>query len=187
MLANVQRSEPHWNVAALECKIRCGSATCPLGGTPKINVALINRTRRPMVLVGSLDGSSERMRFPHCSFEVIGPDGKSATAQFTRCGFMNTLRVADFFTVQPGMSFDPHQNIDDYGFFSASQLSPDTFSVPGEYRIRYVYSTKSSSLKDWSGNDSVAGDAKIVGMFAQVPKLDVRSNELKILVIAPGK
>jgi hypothetical protein len=160
-----------------------------LGKAPKITVALTNQTDADIYLVGSLDASDCKWRYPHCYFEVIGPDGKAAVRRISRCGNMNTLRGKDFAKVPPGGTFDPYQRIDDYGFFSAHQLSPDTFREAGVYRIRLVYSTKNDDIGAWGGDGGrrVAANEEIMNLFKQVPKTEVRSNEFALTVIAPGK
>jgi len=170
------------------CTIK-GDLTCESGKAPKITVSLTNQTDADIYLVGSLDASDCKWRYPHCYFEVIGPDGKSAVRGISRCGFINTLRIKDFAKVPPGGTFDPYQRIDDYGFFSAHQLSPDTFREPGVYRLRFVYCTASHVIGAWAGDGgrAVAADKEIVNLFKQVPKVEVRSNEFVLTVAAPGK
>ncbi len=167
----------------LGCTIRSESE-CELGRAPKVSVTLSNQTNADVYLVGSLDASDCKWRYPHCYFEVTGPDGKSAVQGAARCGNMNTLREKDFVRVPPGGTFDPYQRVDGYGFFPAHQLSPDTFRMPGEYRIQFVYSTDSNNLFEWGGDGrtEVASDEKLIGMFKQVPKVEVRSNEVKVTV-----
>lgn len=172
----------------LGCLIRC-EPTCMLGKTPQVSVAITNQTSADIYLVGSLDASDCQWRYPHCYFVVIGPDGKSVVPKFSRCKFMNTLREKDFVQVPAGKAFDPYQNVDDFGFFSANQLTPSTFQTAGEYRIRFVYSTKSDTIAEWGGygRNKVAEDPKLIGMFQQVPKVEISSNEIKVTVVEPGK
>lgn len=182
----VARAVPNGNPVG--CIIR-GEPTCELGKAPKIAVALTNQTDADIYLVGSLDASDCRWRYPHCYFEVIGPDGKPVERGLGRCGNMNTLRVKDFVMLPPGESFDPYRRVDDGGFFSAHQLEAHTFGVAGAYRIRFVYSTKGDDIGEWSGDGkrSVASNAEIVELFKQVPKIEVRSDEFMLTVIAAGK
>src|SRR5205823_10991912 len=82
----------------LICTIRADSM-CALGQSPKVNVEITNNTDNEIYLVGSLDSSDCEWRFPHCIFEVIGPDGKSSVRELGRCGNMNPLREKDFVKV----------------------------------------------------------------------------------------
>jgi hypothetical protein len=167
----------------LDCTIHA-ERTCELGKAPKITVTITNRTKADIYLVGSLDASDCQWRYPHCYFEVTRPDGKSAVQERSRCGYMNALREKDFVKVPPGKALDPYRRIDQYGFFSAHQLDQRTFRTACEYRIRFVYSTKSDTIAQWRGK---AADEKIAGMFKQVPKVEVRSNEIKVCVVEPGR
>jgi hypothetical protein len=51
------------------CEIR-GEPTCEIGKSPKITVTLTNQTDIDFFLVGSLDASDCKWRYPHCYFEV---------------------------------------------------------------------------------------------------------------------
>jgi hypothetical protein len=173
----------------LGCTIH-GKPSIELGKAPKITVAITNQTNVDIYLVGSLDASDCKWRFPHCYFEVTGPDGKSAAQGIGRfCGNMNTLREKDFVKVPPGSEFDPYQHIDEGGFFSAHQLDACTFRSAGEFRIQFVYCTANDSITKWGGDGRswVAADEKLVGLFKKVPKVEVRSNEIKVTVVEPDK
>ena len=160
-------------------------ATCELGHGPQVKIALTNQTNTDIYLVGCLDGSCFKMRYPHCYFEITGPDGKSRNLGGPECGNMNTLREKDFRKLPPGGTFNPYPRIDDDGFFQPYHFSPIFFEMPGEYRIRFVYSTKSDKLVEWSGDDrrKVANDQVLLAMFKKVPRVHVTSNEIKVTVI----
>jgi hypothetical protein len=166
----------------LNCTIKA-DASCPLGSRPQVTVTLTNRTADPIYLVGSLDGSSWKRRFPHCYFELTGPDGQPVVVAVSRCKWMNALREKDFAKVPRGGTFNPYSTIDEYGFFSAHQLSPEFFKRVGKYRLRFVYSTEESDITKWYGHVS---QPNLVAMFRQIPKTTVKSNEV-IVEIVPGK
>ncbi len=168
----------------LECFIRA-TPTCLQGTDPKITVAIFNRTDSDIYLVGSLDGSEGTRRYPHCYFEVTGPDGAPITLRGGACAYMNALREKDFMKVPPGGQFDPYQHIDEYGFFSAHMLSADAFRAAGKYRIRFVYSTRSRFIDSWRGPTDET-HSEIRTLFEQVPKVEIKSNEIEITVVAPG-
>jgi hypothetical protein len=152
---------------------------------PKITVVLTNRTDTDIYLVGSLDASDCRWRYPHCYFEVIGPDGKPALDPYGRCGNMNTLEERDFVLVPPGGRFNPYG----YAFFSAHQVSPYTFRVPGKYRIRFFYSSASEAIAEWAGDGrhSVAANRRLAELFRLVPKVEVASDEVVVEVVGRGE
>lgn len=180
----------------LACTIR-SEPTCELGRAPAISVEIANWTDGEIHLVGSLDGSDTKWRYPFCYFEVIGPDGKPVQHRIFRdCGNMNAIREKDFVKVPRGGKFDPYQKIDEGGFFGTSLITPATFGAEGEYRIRFVYSTEKAEPKFWLGdaNGEVAemlgaGGAKenVVKLLAKVPKTTVSSNEITVKVVKPKK
>ncbi|MCI0650928.1 MAG: hypothetical protein L0Z55_03480 [Planctomycetes bacterium] len=170
--------------APFACTIR-SEPVCELGKAPVIAVEVANLTGREIYLVGSLDGSDLKWRYPHCYFEVTGPDGKAPENDMGRCGNMNALRQEDFVRVAAGASFDPYRKIDGYGFFAASQLSEAAFAVPGDYRVRFVYSTAGENFKDWFGwgnSDEEAKAKDLRGLFDMIPKATAISNEITITV-----
>jgi hypothetical protein len=168
---------------SLECIIR-SEKKCQLGSAPRVRVRIVNRTGREIVLVGSLDASDKQFRYPYCYYEVIGPDGKNAVKPAgVGCGNHNKLRSADFVKVAQRGEFDPYQKIDRFGFFSAHQLHPSTFDVPGKYRIRFIYCTTEKDIRKWEGKP----DDELVKLFSQVPKITMKSNGIVVEVVDEGK
>lgn len=164
---------------SLTCTIRA-DPTCEPGKAPAVSVEIVNHRKRDVYLVGSLDASDCRWRYPHCYFEVIGPAGKAAGG-IGRCGNMNRLREKDFVKVAPGGKFSPYQKVDDHGFFPAHQLSAGTFAAEGKYRIRFFYSTDKADIKYWLGDGATSENLE--RLFKQVPKLTLRSNEITVTVV----
>jgi hypothetical protein len=168
---------------SLTCQISADE-TCEVGKAPKVTVRLINRTKGEIVLIGSLDGSDCKMRYPHAYFEVTGPPVDYTIKGIGRCGNTNPLRAKDFVTIKPGASFDPYQKIDEYGFFGAHQLSPHNFTKPGKYRIRFHYSTEAPQPKLFGARP--ASDrplpAEIMKLLERVPKVTLTSNEVVVEV-----
>jgi len=167
-----------------------------LGRAPTISVEIANWTGGEIYLIGSLDGSDLKWRYPFCYFEVIGPDGQPAKNGIARCGNMNTIREKDFVKVPRGGKFNPYQKIDDHGFFGTSLITPATFRAEGEYRIRFVYSTDRAEPKFWLGDvnghmgemlNAGATNENVVKLLANVPKTTVSSNEITVSVVRPKK
>jgi len=164
--------------------------TVEQGQVPRVTVALTNNTAAEMLLVGSLDGSDCKMRFPHCTFEITGPDGKSPVKGIGRCGNMNTLREKDFVRVAPGKSFDPFGRIDDGGFFGCHQLRAENFAAPGDYRLRFRYATvaEKEARGNWFGDGFRKGqeaeEARVNALLDRVPRVTVESNTITVRVVA---
>ncbi len=169
----------------LVCTIQ-GSPTCEAGQAPQILVTVSNNTDRDIYLVHCLDASDRKGRYPHCYFEVTGPDGNPLKPVLGGCGNMNTLRGENFVRVPPGEVFNPYGE-GNYGFYP--HLSYGLFRTPGEYRIRFVYSTESDDLKAWAGDgkEKVAANQEITTRFEQVPRVEIRSEEFTVTVTAKGK
>lgn len=169
----------------LRCELR-GSRSIKLGQTPWVKVTITNQTGQEIYLVGSLDDSDTKSRFPHCYFEVTGPDGKPPEIIDIRCGFQNPLKVNDFVRVGVGGRFNPYQAINGHGFFSSYQISESGFPVAGKYRVRFVYSTAAGNLEKWQGTvwrDQVTGNKNIQRLFKRVPKVEVKSNVIEVTVV----
>jgi hypothetical protein len=177
----------------LSCTIK-GPATCELGQVPAISVELTNWTDKDIYLVGSLDASDMKWRYPFCYFEIRDAIGNPVKVRVGRCGNMNAIREKDFVRVAPGGKFDPYQTIDEGGFFGSSQMIPQSFASEGEYRIRFVYSTEAPKLDTWLGDrngimlevlPTGAPREKLLKLLEQVPRTTVSSNEITVKVEKP--
>lgn len=105
------------------------------------------------------------------------------------CSNMNALRSYDFVEVPRRGLFDPFSESDDHRFFSACQLSKETFIRPGVYRLRFTYSSQSSDIREWLGDygrwawRQKAADSELLELFSKVPKTTVVSNEITIRIL----
>lgn len=159
----------------LTCVIEPLRTEYVVGDVPSISVRLKNESEKSLVLVGSLDASDLRWRYPYCYYDIQGPP-KAEPHGMPRCGMTNPMRAKDFVTVEPGKEFDPNASIDDYGFF-ATNFNWRSFSVPGTYKLTYVYSTASHDPGHWVGDGK---SDELRKLFDQVPKGRVRSNTIEI-------
>lgn len=151
------------------------------GESPQVLVRMRNESQEPVVLVGSLDASDIKWRYPFCYFEIEGPPDAQAWG-LGRCGNMNPLRPQDFVSVQPGKDFDPYARVDDYGFFDNSQMDWHAFAVPGKYRLTWVYSTASEAPQEWLGDGTLG---EVSELLKRVPHGIARSNTVEINVTSP--
>lgn len=161
-------------------------ATVELGKAPAVKVEIKNLMGKEILLVGSLDASDCKWRYPHAWFEVIGPDGKSAVKGAMRCGNTNALREKDFVAVKKDGTFDPYMRVDDGGFFGCHQISPQTFAVEGTYKIRFHYSTDAAADK-WEGKLSGPVPEAVKKLLERVPRATIQSNEVEVKVVKPAK
>ncbi|MFT3822631.1 MAG: hypothetical protein QM731_01880 [Chitinophagaceae bacterium] len=168
---------------AFTCTLTSDKTIYKLGEVPKLEVRIINNTKKAVYLIGSLDGSASGRRMPACYFNIEKPHPD--TVHFFGCGVTNSIRPADFQQVKPAQQFDPYQTKDDYGYFTdyvATQ--PATYRQPGTYKIQFHYSTAANNLHEfvgtsWSRNyDSL----QLKDMLSRIPKIELVSNEIEIKV-----
>jgi hypothetical protein len=163
-----------------ECVLTVAKKTYKPGETPELKVAIVNKTRKDVYLIGSLDASDLKWRSPHCYFSIERPN-KDPLPGGGRCGNMNSLRENDFVLVKSGESFDPYQSIDGYGFFGPYIMgNKDAFKAPGTYKITFHYSTKSTKIGDYLGDGST--NEKLLALFMQMPHIELTSNTVEIEV-----
>lgn len=172
----------------VECVLKVKKTVYRQGEVPEVEVQLVNRGKRSIYLIGSLDGSEKKWRMPYCYFTIEKP--VPDTAKFISCKTLNSLRDADFVKVAPGENFDPYKQVDNYGFFRSHELAQaETFRNPGIYRITFHYSTLSDDLYDYIGHSPLnwreKGDTALQKkLFSKVPHLDLASNTVEIRVAA---
>jgi len=144
---NSARSDIFCKLASLRDKYR-------VGDQPEISARIINGTEKAVYLVGSLDGSERKARFPHVYYSVSGVEGGLSETQFGYCGDLNPLRIQDFVRVEPGNDIDPHKQVDYYGFSKSGKLVHSRFVKAGIYTFEFHYSTENRDIKDWRGSVS---------------------------------
>jgi len=166
-----------------ECVITADRTTYSVGEVPKVTFRIHNKTDKEVVLVGSLDGSDVGWRFPKCRLEILDAAGKPVTTPVARCGNMNPLRTTHFVVVPAGNAFDPFGK----GFFGPMQLQGHIFPIttPGDYTLRFYYTTTTDRVEDYFGDERalIKASPEIQHLFERVPKLDLKSNELKLKFI----
>jgi len=175
---------------ALGCMIQCEPISL-LHRTPKIKVTITNQVNRDIYLVKTPGASAEEPRHSACYFEAIGPNGRPPDREVSGVRMISvTLRQDDFVRVAPGGTFDPYQHADHDRSLLAEQLPARYFSAPGEYRITFLYSTVSRGTHDWlvEGVRGAFMNKELLSMVARVPRVEVRSNEVRITVLTarPG-
>jgi hypothetical protein len=95
------------NPVDLSCTISSDKTIYKVGELPKFTVEIINSSKNDIYLIGSLDGSDVRWRFPYCYYTIERPSPD--TARLERCRNMNTLRIIDFKLVKAGQKFNPYE------------------------------------------------------------------------------
>lgn len=171
--------------SAFELVVTADRATYEVGEVPNITFRITNKTAKEVVLVGYLDGSRDGRRFPKFLFEILDAAGKPITIDRTICKFMNDLNATDFVVVPAGDAFEPLGK----GFSRLSGFHPFQITTPGDYTLRFSYST-SDRVQDYFGlvqRRQPDASPEIQRLFERVPKLDLKSNELKLKFTAKPK
>jgi len=172
--------------SAFDCVITSDRTTYTVGEIPIITVSITNKSAKEVILVGSLDGSDVGWRSPKCRLEILDAAGKPVTLQMGRCGNMNVLRTADFVAVPAGGAFNPFGA----GFFAPYQFYQFPVIAPGDYTLHFYYST-SDRIQDYFGDERMMGRTNaapgIQRLFKRVPKLELKSNGLKLKFMPKAK
>lgn len=150
-----------------------------IGESIEITTAIKNISDKPLLLVGVLDGSETASRYPFFIPEI---SGNYKVPLNPRCGMLRIIREKNFVLVEPGMSFNPEMEINDFGFYRLWAFSSFKPDLPDEFKIKLKYSTDSTQPKNWLGHGVVPNLDKILRMIEEVPKLTVESNVLVISV-----
>ncbi|GAB4224492.1 MAG: hypothetical protein Kow0062_26360 [Acidobacteriota bacterium] len=66
---------------AVYCILTCLIARYHVGNTPDLQIAIFNNSDLDLYLVGSLDSSERRRRYPHVYYTVSGPPNGLRTAR----------------------------------------------------------------------------------------------------------
>ncbi|MDB5200659.1 MAG: hypothetical protein JWQ27_68 [Ferruginibacter sp.] len=185
ILTTFTNQEGAKNSAEFRCQLMADKEVYKIGELPRLTVMIYNDSDSAVYLIGSLDGSDVKWRYPYCYFTIDKPRATKSNIQ--RCGNMNTIRSADFKQVKPGQSFNPYEGIDNYGFFpDYNTTNKETFTSAGNYKIQFHYSTNSLDITKFIGDPLTSRNSsdslKIHSLFHKVPKLELVSNEIAIKV-----
>lgn len=189
---------------ALTCTLTIERTTYTVGEVPLMRVKIRNNLPNPIYLVGRLDGSDYRMRYPYCYFDVIDSAGRKPPPMFRGCGNVDELQVRDLVQVEPNSYFDPSISHYDHLYnnssqqttgyrFPIAQLSNDprifgsktTFIRPGTYKVRFVYSTQSPSFDEWQANKD--SEPLSEPLFKQIPRVTIESNTVTLRFVPAKK
>lgn len=181
-----------WHFGGVEPAVSCqltAIPVCRVGSMPRLTVTLRNNTKHDIYLVGSLDASSTKGRYPHCFFEITTPLQTQIGYKFVGCGQIGGIWDKSFVHVPSSGEYNPYTlpNFPEEprsGYASSHQLLPWHYIVPGVYRFRFIYSTAQHDISWWLGTNH-ADVSTFYHLFRQVPKCHVVSNEVKVLVMFP--
>lgn len=157
------------------CNISSSKDTYKLGEYPDIAISITNKSNTAVNLIGSLDGSEGKRRYPYCYFIIEKPRTQKQELRAI-CGNMNSLDANDFVLVKKGERFNPYEG---QQFFGAYEItSQENFKIPGIYKINFHYSTASTKIEEYMGDGKA--DKTISNLFKTVPNIDLKSNTIEI-------
>jgi hypothetical protein len=136
----------------IDCRLASLKDRYRVGDQPEISARIINGAEKAIYLVGILDGSERKARYPHVYYDVSGVEGGLSETKYGLCGVLNPLRIEDFIRVEPASGFYPSNPTDSQGFRQEAKLRNWSFVKAGSYTFKYHYSTENEDIKDWRGS-----------------------------------
>lgn len=170
---------------SLACTLSSPQSTWQAGDEVQVAVRIENNSEFSVPLIGSLDASDLAWRYPHCVWERwTETNGWQTVGSGPRCGNTNDLRSEDILEIGPGEALDPYLNIDNKGFFESVIQRGNFFAEPGEYRLRFRYSTETRDDAAFRGDLNWGRDlsGSVEKQLARVPRVTLVSNELTVTV-----
>lgn len=161
-------------------------------GQPVIlQVHLRNNTGKTVLFVRPQEGSEQKLRYPHCLFELSASKGTVIGQRRPDCKVTAPLESAAFFELRP----DESAPLYDKGY----RLELTSPLEPGTYRIMVRYSTEAQKESQWYGlysddywneigkNDFWKKQAHVMkknrDMLANVPAVTIVSKAIEIKVV----
>jgi hypothetical protein len=151
------------------CELVLGSDSLKVGDSLSFVARIRNNSSEKVYLIRFLDGS-DAGRFPQVTIEIDGPTGGfEMPSGIARCSIMGALKLDDFSAVQPGDVFEPFK-----GKFQPIEFEYGRFAQPGQYTVRFTYSTLSDDIRDYQGyppREKISN--VIVKRIDQVPRIEI--------------
>ncbi len=167
----------------LQVVLRSTKSKHKVGEEVGLQIRIKNIWDEPVVVVGSLDGSSTGARYPKLTLELRDPEGHViATPNISKCGNINAPRAKEFMELAPGKELDPYVRIDDYGYF-ANPLMLWKPTVKGKYTLTFTYDTSVGEFSEWtSGLNRLPPGDELMKLFNRVHHVKVNSKPLILTV-----
>jgi len=122
----------------LSLKLESPEQTIHVGDFARFEVTVSNESKKPLTLVEPGDGSECKWRTPIIGWSAIAADDRVSKHpkepprdSRPRCGNVNSLKLDEVFTLQPGNSRK-----------LAAWVGAPTFAMPGKYRLVFYYSNQ---------------------------------------------
>lgn len=149
-----------------------------------IKIEVRNLSQQSVWVVGVVDGSEDAIRYPHYLPRIAVAGQVVAERPPPEDPLVGPLRLADFRLLAPGEAFDPTNPHPGAAFLPISTFSNFRPVVQGRFEFSLVLSTQSQNPEQWLGYfGQDAERSAVLERIAQVPRLTIRSNVLKVEVI----
>jgi hypothetical protein len=163
------------------CQIRPGKKVFKVGDRLEFQVRLQNLSDKTFYLVGCLEGSQSRSRYPYTYWVISGPDRCSESAVATWLSALDdTLDPSDFVELRPGDSFDPFGCSEGLRQGSAREFGMPfisteySFTQPGHHSVYFSYATLARGNHEWLGcSFLLTFPEEVATLLKQVPRLEL--------------
>jgi hypothetical protein len=163
-------TEVHISADDLSCQIQPAKERFTVGDTPNFDVVLRNNSDETFFLVGAIDDSESKTRYPHVTLTIEGPENGISSPKFARCGFQNPLTMRDFVEMPPGGTIEPIT----CPFWPPSDAVHARFAKPGRYVITFQYSSNEIDYAHWVGTSSGGfAPQPVIDTLKRVPRVEV--------------
>jgi hypothetical protein len=163
------------------CEIHPTKDSFKVGDRFEFDVRLQNLTDKTFYLIGCLEESASRSRYPYTYWSVSGPDRcADSSVSMSLSVSDDTLDPGYFVQLQPGSSFDPFDcsagpRADRTAESRTSHVVTNySFTKPGHHSVYFTYATLRECNGEWLGPSSLGViPPKVATLLKQVPRLDL--------------
>jgi hypothetical protein len=156
-------------VQQFDCVLAVSSSDLLVGQYPDLKVTLRNRTQKGVLAVGSFGW-----------LEIVDSQGNPVFSEQLRCGVEDCLRAEDLAVIRGGQEFNPFGE----GFPVTRYLDHSQVSRPGEYQLRYHYTTTRRLADYWAQECGTADPLKrllrVAHVFHRILDMDLKSNVIRV-------
>ena len=156
-------------VQQFDCVLAASSSDLLVGQYPDLKVTLRNRTQKGVLAVGSFGW-----------LEIVDSQGNPVFSEQLKCGVEDCLRAEDLVVIGGDQEFNPFGE----GFPVTRYLDRSQVSRPGEYQLRFHYTTTrrlADYLKQECGTaNPVKLLPRVAHVFHRVLNMDLKSNVIRV-------
>lgn len=176
---SVVGSETRATAADIRVEIHPDNTPFRVGDRPVFRVVLRNVSRETFYLVGAIDNSEEKSRYPHVTMTITGPEGGIAKPGLIGCGNVNPLETGDFVELRPDEWFEPITP----PFWSPTDAQYAEFAKPGRFVAKFHYSSDAIDYAQWDGQlNTWPTPESVVRLLKRVPRI-VLEDSLEVTVV----